>query len=134
MKKIVIAAVLAAVAVGGYFWLSPSPATQESELGGEIIVPQFSALAAEGEEVYNGTCAACHGVNLAGTDNGPTFLQTIYRPAHHSDYAFVSAVQNGVIAHHWNFGNMPKLDYITNDELVRVISYIREMQQANGIL
>ncbi len=82
--------------------------------------------------MFNGTCAACHGQNLLGTAKGPPLLHAFYKPGHHGDRIFVNAVQNGSPQHHWNFGDMLPQPHITNDELVRVISYVREVQRANG--
>ncbi len=133
MKKTVIWIVVFVGVIGAGVWISQQKPVSSPATGGEIIVPQFSVLAAEGEVIFNGTCAACHGENLAGTENGPSLLNPYYRPAHHSDYAIVSAVRNGVNPHHWNFGPMPPLDQITSDDLTRVIAYIREIQRANGL-
>ena len=130
MNKLVIWGALIAAVAGGYFLLSKDPVSTASAQ--EVVVPDFSALAAEGEAVFQGTCAACHGTDLSGTDQGPPLLHAFYKPGHHSDYAIVSAVQNGAGQHHWRFGNMPAQTHITEDQLVRLISYIREMQRANG--
>ena len=46
--------------------------------------------------------------------------------------AFLMAAQNGVRAHHWRFGNMPP-QQVTRGEVARIVTYIRELQQANGI-
>ncbi len=131
MNKIISLVIIAVAATGGYFWLSQKP---EAAAGLEVVMPELTVLAAEGEVVFQGTCAACHGANLTGTEQGPPLLHPYYRPNHHSDYAIVSAVQNGVAPHHWQFGPMPAQTHITDDELVRVIAYIREVQKANGIM
>jgi hypothetical protein len=39
----------------------------------------------------------------------------------------------GVQAHHWRFGNMPPVEGITRAEVATIITYIRELQRANGI-
>ena len=65
------------------------------------------ASASRGEQLFNQTCAACHGVRGTGTQIGPPLVNKIYEPGHHSDAAFLLAVRNGSIQHHWNFGNMP---------------------------
>ena len=63
-----------------------------------------------GETTFNANCAACHGKQAAGTDHGPPLVHKIYEPHHHGDQAFQLAAANGVKAHHWEFGNMPKVD------------------------
>ena len=98
-----------------------------------VKVPALSATAVEGEKLYNENCAACHGKNAAGTKHGPPFINPIYRPNHHNDEAFVMAARNGVRAHHWNFGNMPPLPEVNEQQVLKIVRYIRELQQANGI-
>lgn len=86
-----------------------------------------------GERLFNNNCAGCHGIGAQGTDRGPTFLSKIYEPSHHGDAAFRLAAQNGVRAHHWNFGDMPKIDGVEGEEIGQIISYIRWLQRENGI-
>ena len=88
---------------------------------------------AEGEKLFNNTCAGCHGSGAQGTDRGPTFISKIYEPSHHGDSAFHLAVQRGVRQHHWDFGNMPKISGISKEEVDQVIGYIRWIQRENGI-
>ncbi len=64
---------------------------------------------------------------------GPPLVHKIYEPSHHADAAFMRAVQYGVQAHHWNFGNMPKQGGLTDGDVKSVIHYIRELQRTNGI-
>lgn len=89
--------------------------------------------AAAGEIAFTGTCASCHGIGAVGTDEGPTFLDPIYRPGHHADGAFLAAVRLGVRQHHWPFGNMPPQDGITNQDINNIVAYVRQLQQAAGI-
>ncbi|MFV2092522.1 MAG: cytochrome c [Hyphomicrobiales bacterium] len=99
----------------------------------DVKVPNLSAVALEGEQLFNSTCARCHGNNAAGTDKGPPFVYTIYNPGHHGDIAFVLAAKNGVRAHHWRYGNMPALGTPEADVL-KIVRYVRELQRANGIV
>jgi len=39
----------------------------------------------------------------------------------------------GVRAHHWTFGDMPKIPGITRDDLTQIIAYIRWLQKQAGI-
>lgn len=100
----------------------------------EIVEPELSDLASMGKTAFNATCAACHGARAAGTENGPPLVHSLYRPGHHPDESFLSAPSNGVTAHHWRFGNMPPVKGITNAELKSIIRYIREVQNANGVM
>jgi len=100
----------------------------------EIIVPELSATARAGKEVFDRSCASCHGENARGTDKGPTLVHKTYHPGHHADVSFDLAVRRGVRAHHWLFGDMPPQPRVTADEVAQITRYVRELQQANGIL
>jgi mono/diheme cytochrome c family protein len=82
----------------------------------------------QGEQLFEANCAPCHGKRASGTDRGPTFLSKIYAEDHHADSAFDRAPQNGVRAHHWNFGDMPKISGVTPEEVKIIIAYIRWLQ------
>lgn len=106
----------------------------DSELpsANELVVKAPAAFS-EGEGLFNNNCAACHGIGAQGTDRGPTFLSKIYEPGHHGDGAFRLAVKKGVRAHHWNFGNMPKIRGLSSEEVSQIIAYVRWIQRENGI-
>ncbi|MFQ5597259.1 MAG: c-type cytochrome [Nitrospiria bacterium] len=87
----------------------------------------------DAERLFNSNCAGCHGIGAVGTDRGPSFLSKIYEPSHHGDDAFRLAARNGVRAHHWTFGNMPKISGVSPAEIDRIISYVRWIQRENGI-
>lgn len=86
-----------------------------------------------GEAKFNANCSACHGVGGVGTTQGPPFLNNIYEPNHHTDEAFRRAAANGVKAHHWQFGNMPKIEGATPDDVEQIIKYVRWVQHQAGI-
>ena len=86
-----------------------------------------------GETAFNATCAACHGKQAAGTDHGPPFVNKIYEPNHHGDQAFQYAAANGVRSHHWEFGNMPKIDAVTPADVDQIVKYVRWLQRQAGI-
>lgn len=111
---------------GGGSAASPSPAAV-------VEVPALSAKAQAGREVFNARCALCHGSNAAGSSQGPPLVHRIYEPGHHQDFAFRNAVRNGVIAHHWQFGNMPPVPGLSDNDIEQLICYVRELQRANGI-
>jgi mono/diheme cytochrome c family protein len=92
-----------------------------------------SELVAEGQERYEETCAACHGVDLEGTQTGPPFLSPIYAPNHHPDESFFAAVENGVQPHHWDFGAMPAQLNVSPEEVEAIVAYIRTTQVEAGI-
>ena len=98
-----------------------------------VTVPALSEKAQAGEIAFNANCSLCHGANAAGTNLGPPLVHKIYEPNHHQDFSFRNAVQNGVQAHHWQFGNMPPAPQVAEDDIERIICYVRELQHANGI-
>jgi mono/diheme cytochrome c family protein len=98
-----------------------------------VTIPEFTAAARTGETYFNAKCAACHGVNGTGSENGPPLIHKFYKPGHHGDEAFQRAAKLGVQAHHWNFGNMPPVAGITRAEVAKIVIYIREIQKANGL-
>jgi mono/diheme cytochrome c family protein len=98
-------------------------------VGGGPVPAEFQV----GETKFNVNCAACHGKQAAGTDHGPPLVHKIYEPNHHGDPAFQRAVANGVKAHHWEFGNMPKIDGVTPDDVDQIVKYVRWLQKQAGI-
>ena len=86
-----------------------------------------------GETTFNANCAICHGKQAAGTDHGPPLVHKVYEPNHHGDQAFQRAAANGVNAHHWQFGNMPKIDAVKPDDVDQIVKYVRWLQRQAGI-
>ena len=108
-------------------------ASSSADIPVVVTVPTLSEKAQAGEIVFNANCALCHGANAAGTGLGPPLVHKIYEPNHHQDFSFRNAVQNGVQSHHWQFGNMPAIPTVSEDDVERIICYVRELQRANGI-
>jgi mono/diheme cytochrome c family protein len=111
---------------------------EQAESGTPIVTISLPKTLSEnaivGEIAFNQYCAACHGINVVGQVGvAPPLVHKIYEPSHHGDASFVSAAKVGVPQHHWPFGSMPPVDGITDDEIVTIIHYIRELQRANGI-
>lgn len=88
---------------------------------------------AVGKKKYQENCSSCHGMKLEGSKQGPPLIHGFYKPSHHGDPAFYRAALKGVRAHHWKFGNMPKIAGITRRDMDRVIPFIRWFQQAKGL-
>jgi len=88
---------------------------------------------AEGERLFNDTCARCHGAEAAGTDAGPPLVHIVYEPNHHADIAFQRAVALGAPAHHWRFGNMPPVPGVDEAAVERITAYVRWLQRRAGI-
>jgi mono/diheme cytochrome c family protein len=99
----------------------------------DIVVPELSAAGLAGEAAFGEHCAACHGTTAGGSGKGPPLVHPIYVSSHHGDMAFVLAARQGARAHHWNFGDMPPVPDVTDQELADLIVYVRELQHANGL-
>lgn len=91
--------------------------------------PEFQ----KGEAKFSANCARCHGERGAGTPQGPPLVHKIYEPSHHGDAAFQVAAARGVRAHHWGFGDMPKIDGVTPDDVTSIVAYVRWLQRQAGI-
>jgi len=87
----------------------------------------------EGEAKFINFCFRCHGSEGKGTDNGPPLVHKIYEPNHHADMAFQRAAAQGVRAHHWKFGNMPKIEGVVPEDVTQIIEYVRWLQRQAGI-
>jgi mono/diheme cytochrome c family protein len=133
---------IAAVAVVAAAWLvwrfTGQPQAPEAAATGapivQVAVPALSGAAAAGKTIFDANCATCHGANAAGLDGaGPPLVHIVYEPNHHSDAAFHLAVQRGVRAHHWPFGNMPPVKGVGQEDVEKIVAYVRTLQRANGI-
>ncbi len=100
----------------------------------KVKLPELSAHANRGKVVFDGKCATCHGINGAGSKQGPPLIHKTYNPGHHNNDAFYRAVKNGVAKHHWNFGNMPPIADVSKSQVSQIVRYVRELQLANGIV
>ncbi len=135
MKRImIIAAVILVAVIAGYSLLKTGDSPQSSVALAKVTVPQLSGAAKAGEALFNEKCATCHGDNAAGRDGmAPPLVHKIYEPGHHGDAAFFRAAKQGVRAHHWRFGNMPPVPGVSDDDVAKIVGYVRELQRANGI-
>ena len=121
---------------------SCSEASQESEGGSQKnVVAAKKGVSPQvvpddvkgGEKKFNASCSRCHGLEGKGTNHGPPLVHKIYEPNHHGDFAFQRAASQGVRAHHWQFGNMPKIEGVTPDDVNEIILYVRWLQRQAGI-
>lgn len=146
-KGLIGALAVAAIAAAGWYWsqdgiggatslaTQSGPAAQGAPMAQVVVPAELSAQAQQGEVYYTAACASCHGTDAAGQEGiAPPLVHRIYEPSHHGDMAFVLAARNGVRAHHWPFGNMPRVEQpLTDGEIAAIITYVRELQRANGI-
>ncbi len=132
MSRTLLSTVVVVAAIGLAVFFSSKPGDRLTSV--DVKVPaDFSAIAAEGRKTFNANCRLCHGASAAGTKNGPPLVHIYYEPNHHSDVSFQRAVRHGVRAHHWRFGNMPAVGGVSTEQAKKIIRYVRELQQANGI-
>lgn len=87
-----------------------------------------------GEGKFNTFCARCHGPEATGTKQGPPLVHKIYEPNHHGDAAFQRAAAYGVRAHHWQFGDMPKIEGVKPEDIDQIVKYVRWLQRQAGIM
>ena len=130
MKRL-IACVLSLVWLGACAEEPPPVGT--SQFASTIMSVEVPQELATGEASYEANCAACHGTRGLGTEQGPPLVDIIYEPNHHADMAFFMAVDRGVRAHHWQFGDMPPLPNVTNEQVEAIVEYIRFLQRQVGI-
>lgn len=141
MKTTLLVALAGAAIAGAAFYLTQpqtppeARAPVEGDAMTEVTLPaNLSEDAIVGQRAFDAVCADCHGENAAGKMGfGPPLVHKIYEPSHHADMSFVLAVQNGVRAHHWQFGDMPAQSGLTQADVRGIIAYVRELQRANGI-
>ncbi len=113
--------------------LSAAPACSQSETTPKGAAAPAPVELQGGEQKFVAKCLPCHGAGGVGTKQGPPLVHRIYEPNHHGDAAFQRAAANGVKAHHWEFGDMPKVDGVTPEEVDQIVKYIRWLQKQAGI-
>lgn len=113
-------------------WLSMGDRNAGPDLA-NLAIPAFTEAEQEGRTHFEANCATCHGPNATGTEQGPPLVHIIYEPGHHADITFTRAVSLGVRAHHWRFGDMPAIEGVPEEEVIRITAYVRALQRANGI-
>jgi len=93
MRKTIIVAVCAVAAIGaGAVWLMGGSASPEAST---ITLPRLTTAQAAGKTLFDANCAACHGRNATGTEQGPPLVHIIYEPNHHGDASFYRALPLG---------------------------------------
>lgn len=128
--------VLGGIGIGGWqlFGNSGAGGSDGGVTTVTVKLPTLSAQAAAGRVAFDANCVACHGKNAGGTNLGPPLVHDIYNPGHHADESFQRAVRQGVQQHHWPYGNMAPLPQVSDSQLAAIVRYVRELQQANGIV
>jgi mono/diheme cytochrome c family protein len=92
----------------------------------------YSLSVEQGLVVFAGECARCHGRLARGTGRGPNLIHPDYGPGVRSDAQFRRAVREGMPAR-GGYGAMPPSPSMSERRLERMITFLRELQRANGI-
>ena len=101
----------------------------EEEKFKNLVALEVPSEYEKGEDLFNKNCAKCHGEKGLGSKQGPPFIDKVYEPNHHGDLSFLLAVKNGVRAHHWRFGDMPKILGVAENEVKEIVEYVRWLQR-----
>jgi mono/diheme cytochrome c family protein len=125
----VFAAVAIALIAGIAYWTSGGGSGTRVK----VTVPQLTGDAVAGENLFSFNCGRCHGADAGGGEGGPPLVHKIYEPSHHADGAFFAAVARGVRQHHWRFGDMPRIEGLSQQDVAAMVAYVRALQHANGI-
>ena len=105
---------------------TPDPPNGSANHGGS---PEYLA----GMNLFQENCSQCHGQKGTGSDLGPPLIHEVYYSYHHPDFAFRAAIKRGVQAHHWNFGNMPSVPDLSEENVENIICYVRSLQRDSGM-
>ena len=97
------------------------------------VVEDGSEMYMSGIDLFRANCAQCHGDKGIGSDTGPPLIHEYYHPYHHPDFSFHTAVMSGVSQHHWEYGDMPPVPELDEDDIERIICYIRSLQRDSGM-
>jgi mono/diheme cytochrome c family protein len=81
-----------------------------------------------GAAIYSANCAQCHGVDLEGTERGPSLLDPAYRSDQLTDAAVADAVRNGVAERLWEFGPMPANGALSDAQIDAIVEFLRAEQ------
>ena len=139
IKAVIAIVVVGMVSLGIFMWQNPKQPviTENNGTSAMVLVSVPDTLSSSGKlgkRIFEEQCASCHGRNAAGQEGvAPPLIHKIYEPSHHGDESFQRAAALGVRAHHWPFGNMPPIEGLTRADVSTVITYVRELQRANGI-
>ena len=82
-----------------------------------------------GQKYFHQVCANCHGMDAAGGNKAPTFLQEKFHPTNFTNEQIAKTILNGSSS-----GAMPSQKHKVNDEQIReIIKYIRYSQMEAGV-
>jgi mono/diheme cytochrome c family protein len=100
---------------------------------GEATAPPVQGDAAAGSIPYREYCAGCHGEDGRGAAAGPGLLDARYALPGFDDQALVTAIVEGAPEREWDFGPMPRIRGLGQQELADLVAFVRELQRGAGI-
>ena len=139
VRQVITVFVFVLVGVGGLSCSSADEPSQEKSpeapqaAGSVVSSMDLPSEVKEGAQRFQHFCSRCHGGQGHGTNQGPPLVHKIYEPSHHGDQAFFRAAAQGVRAHHWKFGNMPKIPDASEADVQEIVKYVRWLQRQAGI-
>jgi mono/diheme cytochrome c family protein len=89
---------------------------------------------ARGEVLFASNCVVCHGEQAMGNPNGPPLVHELYAADVYSNEEFRAAVNEGVPERHWDFGEMPSMRGLSDQQIDDIIAYVHERQRAAGLI
>jgi mono/diheme cytochrome c family protein len=96
--------------------------------------PPVSSLSVQhGGLAFAEECAGCHGRLARGTARGPDLIHPDYGPSARSDAQFRRAIREGRRARRGGYADMPPAANLSERNLDRMITFLREIQRVNGI-
>jgi len=95
--------------------------------------PASSLSVQQGGIAFAEECAGCHGRLGRGTVRGPNLIHPDYGPRVRSDDQFRRAVREGKAAGREDYEDMPAARGLSERQLHRLITFLREIQRVNGI-
>ena len=138
MRAATMAGAVLVVVILAVVFLAPQRKLPSSPRASAPPVPKVAgadlpAALARGKALFERNCMECHGPGAKGSDKGPPLVHRLYEPNHHADATFILAVQRGVKAHHWNFGDMAPLPGVSRGQISLIVIYLRDLQRKAGI-
>lgn len=86
-----------------------------------------------GEQTYQDFCGSCHGRDFEGSVRGPSQLDAVFAPDVTTDEDYRDAIRDGAQEQHYDFGPMPAIGSLDDQEIANVIAYVRQVQQERGL-
>jgi mono/diheme cytochrome c family protein len=130
-KKIISGLILTGIMLAGCN--TDTTSSSQTETGTASTTTVSTPDPVRGASLFATNCAACHGQEGMGSNQGPPLINPIYKPSHHDNFAFYRAVIGGSRQHHWQFGDMPPVPGVSMKDTADIIAYVRQQQRLAGI-